>query len=241
MMSISPVITGAEEPTVSFTDGVAGFTVSLESPQAGDTYHLWMTGVDGTEADLAGVDDVDGLLSEVEHIDFARATSTSGVIFNVTCPDGDFGKYGVRVIRITTDGEIDNTYFTYKYVDPNLALEAIAEYMVVDDDITFAELFDKYYGEGLFEDDNLGVLADEDVLNSIGSEFAIVRDLVLGADDSEFEAVPSEILSCAASVLVYNALLSGDVDDARAEIAENGAWMSDYLPADEDLESYRRL
>ena len=241
MVSISPVIAGAEGPAVSFKDGVGGFTVSLESPQQGDTYHLWMTASGGTEADLADIDDVDDLLSIVKYVDFVRINGDVEVLFDVKCPEGVHGKYGVRIIRSTVDGLTEDTYYTYTFVDPNLAVEATRDYMAVDDDTTFAELFEKYYEKGLFKSDNLGVLADEDVLNSIGSDFAIVRDLVLGADGSEFEAVPYEILSCAASTFTYNALLSGDIDEIRTEIAKNGAWMSEYLPADENLENYMRI
>ncbi len=241
MVGISPVVAGAEEPTVIFTDGASGFTVSLESPQVGDTYQLWMTAVGGTEADLDGIEDEADFQDVVEYVDFVKVTKDSSVIFTVPCPEGDFGKYGVRVIRSIQGAETEDTFYTYKYVDPSLATDAIADYMEVNDDTTFAELFETYSERELFDPENLGVLADETIVSSIGDEFALVRDLVLGADDSRFEAVPTEIVSCAAGAVAYNALLAGDVEDARAEIAENGEWIKDYLPADKNLEKFMRI
>lgn len=241
MMCTFPIIVGAEEPKVIFTDGASGFTVSLESPNIGDTYQLWMTAEGGTEADLVNIQDEDDFLSVVKHVDFVRVTSDNDVTLTVACPEGAYGRYGVRVIRSIKGAETEDTYYTYKYVDQSLAADAIEDFMAVSDDTTFAELFETYSERELFDPENLGVLADENIVSTIGSEFALVRDLVLGADDSQFEAVPAELLSCAAGAVTYNALLAGDAEAARTEIAENGAWIKEYLPSDSALESYMRI
>ena len=242
IISLFSLPVSADPAMAEYTELATGFELNISEPAQGDSYQLWVGKKGVTEDDLALISDEDDFMDKVGYVDFAMAKSDTPITFSVDLSHTtDYGYYTARLIRSGAGDEIEDAYYTYKYADPTLALRVMEAFMGVKTNDEFFEKLSEYSvaPNDFFTEDNIGLLSDEDIAKSVGSNFALIRDYKY-IEGGSFETA-GDIVDCAGASYALSALLGDDAKEAADRISKYGSFISDILPTKNNTQVTMKL
>ena len=202
-------------------------------------YQFWVSKPNISKEDLMAVNDENDFLSKVGHYDAANF-SEDGVSFEFDLTTTDFyGKYSAKII-MNNGEDVKETYYAFKYIDPNIDLYARQDFSTVLTKSDFEATVNKYIDNEYLTSENIGILGQEGVADTVGDYFIYLRNDVLPKGET-FKSF-NDVLECVGGALTLNKIINNDVDSAKDLLKTYKNIISDvYLTKDENIKKFSSI
>ena len=202
-------------------------------------YQFWVSKPNISKEDLMAVNDENDFLSKVGHYDAANF-SEDGVSFEFDLTTTDFyGKYSTKII-MNNGEDVKESYYAFKYIDPNIDLYARQDFSTVLTKSDFEATVNKYIDNEYLTSENIGILGQEGVADTVGDYFIYLRNDVLPEGET-FKSF-NDVLECVGGALTLNKIVNNDVDSAKDLLKTYKNIISDvYLTKDENITKFSSI